>query len=194
MLTTADPAWAARIKTLALHGMSADVWKRLSDEGFKHYEVVEPGFKYNMMDLQAAVGLQQLRRVEPNLVRCEAIWRRYDAAFEELPVFLPPPEEKTTRHARHLYTLFVDIDRLRARRDEVLMALHRQNIGTGVHYRALHLQRYYKETFGYAPGDLPNAEWISDRTLSLPLSPKLTDDDVEDVVFAVRRTLEHYAR
>jgi len=194
MATTADPAWAARIKTLALHGMSADAWKRFSDEGFKHYEVVEPGFKYNMMDLQAALGLQQLRRVEPNLVRREAIWRRYDEAFEELPVFLPPPEEKSTRHARHLYTLLLDIDRLRARRDEVLMALHRQNIGTGVHYRSLHLHRYYKETFGYAPGDLPNAEWISDRTLSLPLSPKLTDDDVEDVIFAVRRTLAHFAR
>jgi dTDP-4-amino-4,6-dideoxygalactose transaminase len=194
MATTADPAWAARIKTLALHGMSGDAWKRFSDEGFKHYEVVEPGFKYNMMDLQAALGLQQLRRVEPNLVRREAIWRRYDEAFEELPVFLPPPEEKSTRHARHLYTLLLDIDRLRARRDEVLMALHRQNIGTGVHYRALHLHRYYRETFGYAPGDLPNAEWISDRTLSLPLSPKLTDDDVEDVIFAVRRTLAHFAR
>ena len=194
MVTTADPAWAARIKTLALHGLSADAWKRFSDEGFKHYEVVEPGFKYNMMDLQAALGLQQLRRVEANLVRRQEIWQRYDAAFEELPVFLPPPEAKSTRHARHLYTLLLDLDRLRARRDEVLMALHRQNIGTGVHYRALHLHRYYRETFGYAPGDLPNAEWISDRTLSLPLSPKLTDDDVEDVVFAVRRTLEHYAR
>jgi dTDP-4-amino-4,6-dideoxygalactose transaminase len=155
---------------------------------------VAPGFKYNMMDLQAALGIHQLRRVEDNLTRRQEIWGRYDSAFEGLPVFLPAPEEKDTRHARHLYTLLLDVDRLRVGRDEVLMALHRQNIGTGIHYKALHLHRYYRETFGYERGQLPNAEWISDRTLSLPLSPKLTDDDVEDVVFAVRQTLEHFAR
>jgi dTDP-4-amino-4,6-dideoxygalactose transaminase len=194
MVTTANPAWAARIKTLALHGLSADAWKRFSDEGFKHYEVTEPGFKYNMMDLQAALGLPQLQRVEKSLVRRQQIWARYDEAFADLPVFLPLPEEKGTRHARHLYTLLLDIDRLRASRDEVQQALHQQRIGTGIHYRALHLHQYYRETFGYQRGDLPNAEWISDRTLSLPLSPKLTEEDVEDVIFAVRRTLAHYVR
>ena len=194
MLTTSNRAWADRIKTLALHGLSADAWKRFSDEGFKHYEVTEPGFKYNMMDLQAALGLHQLQRVEANLVRRQEICARYAAAFSDLPVFLPPPEEERMRHARHLYTLLLDIDRLRVGRDEVQMALHRQNVGTGIHYRALHLHRYYRETFGYARGDLPNAEWISDRTLSLPLSPKLTNEDVEDVIFAVRHTLEYFVR
>jgi dTDP-4-amino-4,6-dideoxygalactose transaminase len=194
MVTTANPEWAARIKTLALHGLSADAWKRFSDEGFKHYEVTEPGFKYNMMDLQAALGIHQLRRVEENLVRRRDLWARYDDVFADLPVFLLPPEEKGTRHARHLYTLLLDIDRLRVSRDEVQLALHRQRIGTGIHYRALHLHQYYREAFGYARGDLPNTEWISDRTLSLPLSPKLTDDDVQDVIFTVQRTLEHFAR
>jgi dTDP-4-amino-4,6-dideoxygalactose transaminase len=194
MVTTADPAWASRIKTLALHGMSADAWKRFSDEGFKHYEVIEPGFKYNMMDLQAALGIHQLGRVEPNLVRRQQIWARYDEAFQDLPVWLAPPEAQGTRHARHLYTILLDTDRLRAGRDEVQLALHRQRIGTGIHYRALHMHRYYRETFGYAPGDLPNAEWISERTLSLPLSPKMTDEDVEDVIYALRRTLEFFAR
>jgi dTDP-4-amino-4,6-dideoxygalactose transaminase len=194
MLTTADPAWASRVKTLALHGLSADAWKRFSDEGFKHYEVIEPGFKYNMMDLQAALGLHQLQRVEANLVRRRDMWARYDDAFANLPAFLPPREEEDTRHARHLYTLLFDLDRLRVGRDEVQSALHRQHIGTGIHYRALHLHRYYREALGYARGDLPNAEWISDRTLSLPLSLKLTDDDVDDVIFAVRCTLEHFAR
>lgn len=194
MVTTANPTWAARIKTLALHGLDADAWKRFSDEGFKHYEVTEPGFKYNMMDLQAALGLHQLDRVEANLVRRQEIWARYDRAFTDLPVFLLPSEEKDTRHARHLYTLLLDIDRLSVGRDEVMSALHRQNIGTGIHYRALHLHRYYRQAFGYASGDLPNAEWISHRTLSLPLSPKLTDTDVEDVIIAVRRTLKYFAR
>jgi dTDP-4-amino-4,6-dideoxygalactose transaminase len=194
MATTADAAWAQRIKTLALHGLSADAWKRFSDEGFKHYEVNEPGFKYNMTDVQAALGLPQLRRVEANLDRRRAIWARYDEAFADLPVVLPPPEEAGTRHARHLYTLLLDLDRLTAGRDDVQLALHRQKIGTGVHYRALHLHRYYREAFGHAAGDLPNAAWTSDRTLSLPLSPKLTDEDVADVVFAVRRTLEFFSR
>lgn len=194
MVTTADEQAAARIKVLALHGLSADAWTRFSDEGFKHYEVLEPGFKYNMMDLQAALGLHQLDRLEANLLRRQEIWIRYDRAFADLPVVRPSPEEHGTRHARHLYTLLLDIERLSAGRDEVQLALHRQHIGTGIHYRALHLHRYYRETFGYVPGDLPNAEWISDRTLSLPLSPKLTDEDVEDVIFAVRRTVAHFAR
>jgi dTDP-4-amino-4,6-dideoxygalactose transaminase len=193
MVTTADAEAAARIKTLALHGMSADAWKRFSDDGFKQYEVVAPGFKYNMTDMQAALGIHQLRRVEANLARREEIWSRYDSALASLPVFLPAAPEKGTRHARHLYTLLLDIDRLRAGRDEIQLALHRQRIGTGIHYKALHLHRYYAETFGTTRGTLPQAEWISDRTLSLPLSPKLGDDDVEDVILAVRRTLEHYA-
>lgn len=194
MVTTSDPEAAGRIKRLALHGLSADAWKRFSDSGFKHYEVVEPGFKYNMTDLQASLGLHQLARVEASLRRRQEIWSAYDAAFADLPVFLPAPEEPGTRHARHLYTILVDVDRLPATRDDVLSELHRLRIGTGVHYRALHLHRYYRETFGYAEGDFPNAEWISDRTLSLPLGPGLDGRDVEDVVASVRLALERLAR
>jgi dTDP-4-amino-4,6-dideoxygalactose transaminase len=193
MVTTRQAEWADRIKILALHGLTADAWKRFSDEGFKHYEVTEPGFKYNMTDLQASLGLHQLARIEAGLRRRREIWARYDDAFADLPVFLPAPEEAETRHARHLYTLLLDPQRLRVGRDEVQLALHRQNIGTGVHYRALHLHRYYRETFGYARGDFPNAEWISDRTLSLPISPRLSDSDVEDVVLAVRQTLLYFS-
>jgi len=194
MITTADSSAAERIKVMALHGLSGDAWKRYSDAGFKHYEVVAPGFKYNMMDLQAALGLHQLERVEKNLARRQEIWARYDQAFGDLAVFLPAEEEKNTRHARHLYTLLLDIEKLRASRDEVQTALHKQNIGTGIHYRALHLHRYYRETYGFKRGELPHAEWISDRTMSLPLSTKLNDEDVEDVIFAVRGTIEHFTR
>jgi dTDP-4-amino-4,6-dideoxygalactose transaminase len=190
MVTTSNQAWADRVRTLRLHGLSGDAWKRFSDDGFKQYEVVEPGFKYNMMDLQAALGIHQLARVESNLSRRQQIWTLYDEAFSGLPVFLPPVPEPNTRHARHLYTLLLDIDRLRGDRDSVMSALHRYRIGSGVHYRALHLHRYYGETFGYHRNDFPNAEWISDRTISLPLSPGMTDADVEDVVFAVTKTLQ----
>ena len=194
MLTTANPELADRAKTLALHGLSADAWQRFSDAGFRHYEVVYPGFKYNMMDLQAALGLHQLRRIEKNLLRRQELWERYLDAFQDLPVFLPAPEEPETRHARHLFTLVLDLDRLRVGRDEVQQALHRQKIGTGIHYRALHLHEYYRKTFGYQPDDFPNSTWISDRTLSLPLSAKLVDQDVEDVILAVRQTLRYFAR
>jgi len=193
MIVTANAEWAARVQRLALHGLSADAWKRFSDAGFKHYDVVEAGFKYNMMDLQAAIGLPQLARVETNLVRREAIWVRYDQAFADLPAFLPAPAAADTRHARHLYTLILDIDRLRATRDEVQTALHKQFIGTGIHYRALHLHQYYRERFGERTGRLANAEWLSDRTISLPLGPQLTDADVDDVIFAVRQTLMHFS-
>jgi dTDP-4-amino-4,6-dideoxygalactose transaminase len=108
-------------------------------------------------------------------------------------VLLPADEETGTRHARHLYTLLLDLDRSRMTRDELLAALHELGIGTGLHYRALHLHRYYRETYGYRVGDFPNSEWISERTLSPPLSPKLTDDDVADVIRAVRRALRRRA-
>src|SRR5262249_13479042 len=192
MVTTADPDWAARIKTLALHGLNADAWKRFSDEGFKHYEVIEPGFKYNMMDLQAALGIHELKRIEGNLTRRQEIWRRYDQAFADLPVFLPAPEEPSTPHARHLYTPLLNLERLSATRDEIQLALHRQQIGTGIHYRALHIHRSYRDNFDYSENGFPNAKWISDRTLSLPLSPKLTDADVDDVILAFRNTVRHY--
>jgi dTDP-4-amino-4,6-dideoxygalactose transaminase len=190
MLTTASDELAARSKRLALHGLSADAWSRFSDKGFKHYEVVEPGFKCNMTDIQAALGIHQLARVEENLGRREQVWEAYDEAFADLPVFLPASAGPGTRHARHLYTLLLDVDSVSLTRDELLTGLHEDNIGTGVHYRALHLHPYYRDRFGHAPGDFPNAAWISERTLSLPLSPKLTDDDVEDVISAVRRKLE----
>ena len=194
MVTTSNGSWASQIKTSALHGLSADAWKRFSDDGFKHYEIMLPGFKYNMTDLHASLGLHQLPRVERNLLRRREIWESYDAAFSDLPVLLPAGEDEGTRHARHLYTLLLDLERLTVGRDEIQTALHRQNIGTGIHYTALHLHAYYRNTFGTRRGDLPNTEWIADRTISLPLSPKLSDKNVADVIFAVRNTLRHFAR
>lgn len=189
MVTTADPELAARIKMYALHGMSRDAWKRFSDEGYKHYQVLVPGFKCNMTDLQAALGIHQLGRIQANSLRREAVWARYDAAFASLPVERPAPVEAHTVHARHLYTILVDPERTAKSRDRVLDELVRLNIGTGVHYTALHLHPYYRETLGHRPGDFPNAERIGDRTLSLPLSSKLTDRDVEDVIAAVRQVV-----
>ena len=194
MLLTADADAAARTRRLALHGLSADAWKRFSDEGFKHYEVEEPGFKYNMTDLQAALGLGQLARVEKNLERRNAIWARYDEAFSDLPASIPPPTEPGTRHARHLYTLLLDLDRLEVSRDQVQRELHELKIGTGIHYRAVHLHPYYRAGLTDGGASLANAAWVSERTISLPLGPAVTDSDVEDVIDAVRWVLRRHER
>lgn len=194
MITTDNDEWAALMRTSALHGMSADAWARFSDAGFKHYEVVLPGYKYNMTDVQAAVGLHQLPRVEEWLRRRNEIWRRYDEAFADLPLFLPAPEEPDTTHARHLYTILVDLDNVNATRDDVLNALQHEGVGCGVHYVALHLHRYFRETFDLTPQDFPNATFISERTLSIPMSPRLTDADVDDVIAAVRKVMTAYAK
>ena len=189
MAITSDPHLAERLKVLALHGMSKDAWKRFSDEGYRHYQVVEAGFKYNMTDLQASIGLHQLRRVDSCWKRREYIWNRYHASFRDLACILPAPVESGTRHGYHLYTLLVDVDRAGKTRDEVLQALHDRKVGTGVHYVAAHLHPYYSTRYGYRRGDFPNAEFISDRTISIPLSPKLTDQDIDYIIEAVYEVL-----
>ena len=189
MAITDNEEYADKIKVLGLHGMSKDAWKRFSDSGYKHYQVVYPGFKYNMMDLQAAIGIHQLPRVDKYWKRRQEIWNRYNTAFQDLPVFTPAPVELNTRHAYHLYTLLLDIDNLNITRDQFLDEMTKRKIGVGVHYIALHLHPYYQQTFGYKRGDFPNAEWISDRTVSLPLSAKLTEEDVEDVINVVGEVL-----
>jgi len=180
---------ASRIKILGLHGMSKDAWKRFKDEGYIHYQVTEAGFKYNMMDLQAAIGIHQLKRVEPYWRRRREIWQAYNNAFEDLPIRLPADPEPDTRHAYHLYTIMIDPQKAGIERDEFLFALHAENIGTGVHYLSIPEHVYYQDTFGWRPDDFPAAQKIGRETVSLPLSAKLTGEDVADVIRAVRRVL-----
>lgn len=189
MVVTDSDEFAGKIKVLGLHGMSKDAWKRFGDEGYKHYQVVHAGFKYNMMDIQAALGIHQLPRVDEYWKRREEIWNRYNEAFKGLPVFTPKAAEPDTRHAYHLYTLLIDIDRAAVTRDQFLDGMTQAGIGVGVHYLALNLQPFYQTAFGYMRGDCPNAEWVSDRTVSIPISAKLTDSDVDRVIEAVRGIL-----
>ncbi len=190
MVITDNEEYAGKIKVLALHGMSKDAWKRFSDEGYKHYQVVYAGFKYNMMDIQAAMGIHQLPRIDKYWNRRKEIWERYNEAFKDLPIYLPAPVEQNTKHSFHLYTLLVEINRAKISRDQFLDAMTKQNIGVGVHYIALHLQPFYQQAYGYKRGDFSNAEWISDRTLSIPLSAKLINQDINDVIETVKRCLE----
>lgn len=193
MVVTNNEEWTEKIKIYALHGISKDAWTRYTDEGFKHYQVMYPGFKYNMMDIQAAMGLHQLKRIDSYLKRREQIWKRYNETFSDLPVFLPAPVDPDTIHARHLYTLLLDIDRLSMSRDHFQQALYEMNIGTGIHYISLHLHDYYRNTYDFKPEDFPVAKFISERTISLPFSAKLTDNDVEDVIKSIRYLLKSKA-
>jgi dTDP-4-amino-4,6-dideoxygalactose transaminase len=189
MVLCKDANAIARIKQLALHGMSKDAWKRFSDDGYRHYEVVEAGFKCNMMDLVAGLGLRQLARVENNWRRRRDIWARYMLELAGLPIGLPAPAEPDTRHAFHLFTILIDAERTGITRDSFLERMTAHNIGVGVHYRALPEHPFYRKRLGWSPGDVPHATRIGRQTVSLPLSPKLTDDDVADVVEAVKRSL-----
>ncbi len=189
MVITSDQEGAARIKRLALHGMTQDAWRRFGDQGYKHYHVVDCGFKYNMMDLQAAIGIHQLRRIEPYASRRQAIWDRYMKAFSDLPLTLPAPIEPETRHARHLYTILVDKARCGIDRDAFLQAMTARNIGVGVHYLSLPEHPFYQERFGWRPEDYPQAMRIGRQTVSLPLSARLTDGDVDNVIRAVEGVL-----
>jgi dTDP-4-amino-4,6-dideoxygalactose transaminase len=190
MVTTNKEVWADKIKMYGLHGLSKDAWRRYSDKGFVHYQVIFPGYKYNMMDIQASLGLHQMKRIDQYLKRREEIWEIYNTAFSNLPVMCPANPEEDTVHARHLYTLLIDTDKINKTRDAVQQELHQLNIGTGIHFISLHLHDYYRKTYGFKPEDFPNAKWVSERTLSLPLSPKLTDEDVEDVIKTLKRILQ----
>jgi dTDP-4-amino-4,6-dideoxygalactose transaminase len=194
MVTTDDDALADDLRVRSLHGMSRDAWKRYSSSGFQHYDVVVPGWKYNMTDMQAALGLHQLRRLGEGLERRTAIWDRYLSGLAGLAgIALPEPYDRGV-HARHLFTIRVDPAVSGIDRDAMIGRLRERNIGTGVHFRPVHLHSYYAEQLPYRRGDFPAAEAIGDQTLSLPLSSRLTDEDVDDVVWAVRDVVAAAAR
>jgi dTDP-4-amino-4,6-dideoxygalactose transaminase len=191
MILTTDERDADRLKILALHGMSKDAWRRFSDEGYKHYYVVDCGYKYNMMDIQAAIGLHQLHRIQINWERRREIWATYQSELSDLPLTPPAQPEERTRHAYHLFTVLVDSARAGLTRDQFIGEMTAENIGVGVHYQSIPVHPYYQERFGWRPEDYPHSLRIGQQTVSLPFSAKLANRDVSDVVRAVRKVLSH---
>jgi dTDP-4-amino-4,6-dideoxygalactose transaminase len=187
-VVTVDPELAAEVEQAALHGLSAGAWRRYSDGGFKHYEATSLGYKFNMTDVQAALGIHQLPHLDEWIDRRADRWAQYDAALADLPLDLPPAPDSDTRHARHLYQVRITDD-APISRDDLLDALHAHRIGAGVHYRAIHLHPFYRDRYGIDPASLPIATDISERTVSLPLSHTLSEADLENVVDALRRAL-----
>lgn len=188
MVTTNNDELAEKIAILSLHGISKDAWKRYGKEGSWYYEIMYPGFKYNMTDIQASIGLHQLAKIEEFLkIRLEYV-RMYQDAFEELPQIITPKDITPGRHAWHLYCILINSETIN--RDKVIEALSAEGIGTSVHFIPIHLHPFYRDTFGFKKGDFPNAEWVYEREISLPLHPKLTKKDVQDVIRAVKKVVE----
>lgn len=193
MLTgAADFLDNARI--MALHGMSRDAWKRYDQGGSWRYEVVHAGFKYNMTDVQASIGLWQLRKQERFHRRRVEIVEAYTLAFGAEEALEPPVARAHVEHAWHLYVLRIRPERLRINRDRFIDELTTRNIGTSVHFIPVHLHPYYRKKYGYVPADFPIAVSNFERLLSLPLHPGLTDQDVADVIEAVLDVVQTYRR
>lgn len=189
-----NAAVAEKIRTMGLHGMNRDAWKRYAKGGSWYYEIKYPGFKYNMTDIQASLGIHQIKKLNRFIGQRQKIVDFYNKAFKNIPEIKTQATRPYVKHARHLYSIILDLDKLKINRDYFFKALDAENIGTSVHFIPLHLHPYYKENFGFKRGDFPNAEYIFDRIISLPLSPALSKKDLEDVVKAVRKIILYFKK
>jgi dTDP-4-amino-4,6-dideoxygalactose transaminase len=193
-MLTGSPELVANARKLSLHGMSRDAWKRYGQGGSWFYQVNEPGFKYNMTDVQAAMGLAQLRKLERFQQRRREIVAAYNTAFEPMDALETPVERPEVEHAWHLYVLRLRFGALQIGRDQFIEELTARNIGTSVHFIPIHIHPFYRQKYGYLPENFPVAHGAYQRMLSLPLHPGLTDDDVTDVITAVLDVAKRFAR
>jgi dTDP-4-amino-4,6-dideoxygalactose transaminase len=194
MIVTTDDDLAERMRVLSLHGMNRDAWKRYSSAGSWFYEVQEAGFKYNMTDIQAGMGIHQLKKLDQFIGVRERYAAMYSEAFADLAEVETPLVHRDRKHAWHLYIIKLALERLKLDRAQFIEELRAQNIGTSVHFIPVHLHPYYQDRFGYQRGDLKHAEYHYDRIVSLPLYPKMTEDDVHDVIRAVRNVISANTR
>jgi dTDP-4-amino-4,6-dideoxygalactose transaminase len=194
MITTDDDELAEEMRLLSLHGISKDAWKRYTSQGSWYYEVVCAGYKYNMTDIQAALGIHQLARLEQFLEIRSRYATMYNEAFGEMPEIQTPVVNSDERHAWHLYVIQLDLERLAINRAQFIEALRAENIGTSVHFIPVHLHPYYREALDYKRGAFPNAERVYDRIVSLPLYPKMTEADVHSVIAAVEEVVHQHRK
>ena len=194
-VTTFDEKIFNKVALSRFHGMDKNAWKRFDKAGSARYDISEPGYKYNMMDIQAAMGLHQLKKLDGFIATRTARAQRYQSEFKGLKGLILPEEVAWAhRHAWHIYTPLIDIDALTIDRDQFMQELKNRNIGSGLHYTAVHEFSYYAKTFQYQPADFPEAHFVSERILSLPLFPAMTDQDQSDTVAAVADVCRTFAR
>ncbi|HKT89967.1 MAG TPA: DegT/DnrJ/EryC1/StrS aminotransferase family protein, partial [Candidatus Sulfotelmatobacter sp.] len=194
MITTADAECAKRLQVMRLHGIARDAWKRYSAEGSWFYEVLEAGYKYNLTDLQAALGLAQLAKCDDMSLGRQRVADRYTSAFKDIEALQVPfvPADRTT--SWHLYILRLDLERLRIDRNEFIRELSERGISTSVHFIPLHLQPVYQRDFGYKAGDYPVAEREYQRSLSLPIYSGMREEEIEYVISSVADVVSERSR
>ena len=190
MITTSDGELAARMRLLSLHGMNHDAWKRYARAGSWYYEVLEAGYKDNMTDIQAALGIHQLRRLDGFIRRRQELAARYTAAFAGVPELRLPRERPGRNHTYHLYPVQLVTNRLRIGRGEFIQCLGEAGIGASVHFIPLHRHPFYQKNYGYRTGQFPVADRICESLVSLPLYPSMSDADAGDVIECTRAILE----
>lgn len=191
MITTNNSEWAKKLKTMRLHGISANAWNRYSSEGSWFYDVLYAGYKYNMNDVLAAIGIQQLKKFERMQKRRNEIAKRYNEGFKDTPELILPAARTYVEHAWHLYPVRLKDGTLKISRNEFISELKKENIGTSVHFIPVHMHQYYKKTFGFKEGELPVAENAYRQIISLPIFPSMTDSDINDVLSAVKKIIKN---
>jgi perosamine synthetase len=194
MATTDNPEWDERMRIMSLHGISKDAWKRYTSEGSWYYEILYPGYKYNLTDIAAAIGIEQLKK-------CHRFWEvrqryagLYSQGLQDIPAITVPSVAQDAQHAWHLYIIQLDLEQLRIGRSEFIELLKAEHIGTSVHFIPLHLHPYYRQTFHYRPEDFPTANAVFKRIISLPIYPSMTEADVQRVCEAVGKIARQYRR
>lgn len=194
MAVTDDEPLAARMRTMALHGLSHDAWGRYSGRGGWDYRIVAPGYKYNLTDIAAAIGIEQLRRAEAMRQSRQQVARKYLAELADVAELELPPDPSDRIHAWHLFPVRLRLERLAISRDELLAGMRQASIGVSVHWRPLHLHPYYEQSFGWQPDHLPVATALWQRLVSLPLFPGMTDDELAHVVGSLRDLCRRHRR
>ena len=194
MLTTNDAKMDEKVRIFSLHGISRDAWKRYSLEGYRHWDIIYPGYKYNMFDLQAALGIEQLKKVDRFWKKRKQLVERYNQAFSDEPALALLETAPENKHAHYLYVLVLKTEMLKADRDRIMNALQAEGIGIGIHFRNIPAHPYYKQKYGYKTGSLPNAEYASDRVLSIPLFPAMTSSEADSVIEAVMKVINFYRK
>ena len=194
MATTNNQAWADRMRRMTLHGITKDAWMRYSDAGSWYYEIGAPGYKYNLTDIAAAIGVEQLAKSARFLSARRKIASAYEAGFSDLAELRLPRESPGMAHSWHLYVIQLDLPRLRISRNGFIEALKKRGVGTSVHFIPLHFHPYYRSRFGFTPADFPVASDAFERIISLPIYPRMTDADIRQVIESVRTVVAEYRR
>ncbi|OGK21867.1 UDP-4-amino-4,6-dideoxy-N-acetyl-beta-L-altrosamine transaminase [Candidatus Roizmanbacteria bacterium RIFCSPHIGHO2_02_FULL_37_13b] len=195
MITTNNKKLADKMRILSLHGLSRDAYRRYSVKHFSHYQCLFPGYKYNLTDIASSIGIMQLKRIEQNLKTRVKQWNMYSQGLERInQITLPAMLDKSMVHARHLYTILINLEQMTVNRDQFIYEMIKRNVGAGVHFIPAHMHSFYRSKYGFKKGDYPKAEFIGDRTISLPLGPGFKTEDIKYVIKVLHEIVQRFSK